>query len=74
MTLATLYIFRALDVIIVGGGMVVASTLPNGFFAIPTASWSELSAVPYLAIVIAVVVGMTAYCCEFSVQGESCTI
>ena len=61
-TLATLYIFRALDVIIVGGGMVVASTLPNGFLAIPTASWSHLSAVPYLAIVIAVVVGITAYC------------
>ena len=61
-TLATLYIFRALDVIIVGGGMVVASTLPNAFLAIPTASWSRLSAVPYLAIVIAVVVGVTAYC------------
>jgi rhamnose transport system permease protein len=61
-TLATLYIFRALDVIIVGGGMVVASTLPNAFLAIPTASWSGLSAVPYLAIVIAVAVGVTAYC------------
>jgi rhamnose transport system permease protein len=61
-TLATLYIFRALDVIIVGGGMVVASSLPNGFLAIPTASWSDLGAVPYLAIVIAVVVGVVAYC------------
>ena len=61
-TLATLYIFRALDVIIVGGGMVVASTLPNAFLAIPTASWSHLSAIPYLAIVIAVLVGVVAYC------------
>ncbi len=61
-TLATLYIFRALDVILVGGGMVVASTLPNAFLAIPTASWSALSSVPYLAIVIAALVGLTAYC------------
>jgi rhamnose transport system permease protein len=52
-TLATLYIFRALDVIIVGGGMVVASTLPNSFLAITT---SSVGAVPYLAIVIAAVV------------------
>jgi rhamnose transport system permease protein len=61
-TLATLYIFRALDVIIVGGGMVVASTLPNSFLAITSASWSGLSSVPYLAMVIAVVVGIGAYC------------
>ena len=61
-TLATLYIFRALDVIIVGGGMVVASTLPNSFLAITSASWSSLSSVPYLAMVIAVVVGIGAYC------------
>ncbi|HXW81860.1 MAG TPA: ABC transporter permease [Acidimicrobiales bacterium] len=61
-TLATLYIYRALDVIIVGGGLVVASSLPNAFLAIPTASWSRLSAVPYLAIVIAAVVAASAYC------------
>jgi rhamnose transport system permease protein len=57
-TLATLYIFRALDVLIVGGGMVVASSLPSGFLAIPT---SSLGPVPYLALVIAFVVGVSAY-------------
>lgn len=57
-TLATLYIYRALDVLIVGGGMVVASTLPGGFLAIPTTS---LGPVPYLAIVVAAVVAASAY-------------
>jgi len=57
-TLATLYIFRAMDVLIVGGGMVVASTLPNSFLAIPK---SSIGAVPYVAIVIAAVVGAGAY-------------
>jgi rhamnose transport system permease protein len=61
-TLATLYIYRALDVLIVGGGMVVASTLPNSFIAIPSSTWSHLSSVPYLAIVIAALVAVTAYC------------
>lgn len=60
-TLATLYIYRALDVMIIGGGMVVASSLPNSFLAIPTSSWSGLSAVPYLAVVVAVAVGLGAF-------------
>ena len=57
-TLATLYIYRAVDVLVVGGGMVVASTLPGGFLAIPTAS---LGPVPYLAIVVAGAVAVGAY-------------
>ncbi|HUB69325.1 MAG TPA: ABC transporter permease [Acidimicrobiales bacterium] len=61
-TLATLYIFRAVDVLVVGGGLVIASTLPSGFIAIPASSWSALSSVPYLTVVIAVVVGAVAYC------------
>ncbi|HTV11683.1 MAG TPA: ABC transporter permease [Acidimicrobiales bacterium] len=61
-TLATLYIFRAIDVLVVGGGLVIASTLPSGFLGIPTASWSELSSVPYLTVVVAILVGVVAYC------------
>jgi rhamnose transport system permease protein len=57
-TLATLYIYRATDVLIIGGGMVVASTLPGGFLSVPTAS---LGPVPYLAIVVAALVGAGAY-------------
>ncbi len=57
-TLATLYIFRALDVLIIGGGMVVAASLPGGFLAIPT---SSAGAVPYLAMVVAGVVALGAY-------------
>jgi rhamnose transport system permease protein len=57
-TLATLYVIRGLDIILVGGGMVVASSLPNGFLAIAT---SSVGPVPYLAIVVAVVVGCGAY-------------
>jgi len=57
-TLATLYIYRATDVLIIGGGMVVANTLPGGFLSIPTASVGPL---PYLAIAVAVAVGVGAY-------------
>jgi rhamnose transport system permease protein len=57
-TLATLYIFRAVDVLVIGGGMVVANTLPSGFLAIPT---SSLGPVPYLAIAIAAAVAAAAY-------------
>lgn len=57
-TLATLYIYRALDVLVVGGGMVVASTLPGGFMAIFT---SSLGPVPYVAVAVAVAVGLASY-------------
>jgi rhamnose transport system permease protein len=57
-TLATLYIVRGLDILIVGGNEVVAQTLPNAFIQIPRAG---VYGIPYLAIVIAVVIGVGAY-------------
>jgi rhamnose transport system permease protein len=57
-TLATLYIFRGLDVLIVGGNQVVASSLPNNFLLIPLES---IGGVPYLAIAIAVVIVIGAW-------------
>ena len=57
-TLATLYIIRGIDILIVGGNEVVAQTLPSSFIAIPRAN---VLGVPYLAIVIAVVIGAGAY-------------
>jgi rhamnose transport system permease protein len=57
-TLATLYIIRGIDILIVGGNEVVAQTLPNSFINIPRAN---VFGVPYLAIVIAVVIGAGAY-------------
>ena len=57
-TLATLYIVRGLDILIVGGNEVVAQTLPNAFIEIPRAG---IYGVPYLAIVIAAVIGIGAY-------------
>ncbi len=58
-TLATLYIIRGIDILIVGGNEVTAQTLPNsGFTNIPRAT---VFGVPYLAIAIAVVIGIGAY-------------
>ncbi|HEY3905316.1 MAG TPA: ABC transporter permease [Streptosporangiaceae bacterium] len=57
-TLATLYIVRGIDTLIVGGNEVVASTLPSGFIQIARAN---IGGVPYLAIDIAVLVGLGAY-------------
>jgi rhamnose transport system permease protein len=57
-TLATLYIIRGVDILIVGGNEVIASTLPPGFTSITRAGVSGL---PYLAIVIAAVIGAGAY-------------
>jgi rhamnose transport system permease protein len=57
-TLATLYIIRGVDILIVGGNEVVAQTLPNAFIQIPKAN---VFGVPYLAIAVAVVVGAGAY-------------
>src|SRR5215475_3456854 len=57
-TLATLYIIRGVDIWIVGGGQVVASSLPNSFLAIPQ---KAVGGVPILAIVVAVFVGVVAY-------------
>jgi rhamnose transport system permease protein len=57
-TLATLYIIRGIDILIVGGREVVAQTLPAGFIDISRAS---VAGIPDLAIVIAVVIGIGAY-------------
>ncbi len=57
-TLATLYIIRGIDVLVVGGGQVVASSLPNSFLNIPQAT---TFGIPNLAIVIAAGVALVAY-------------
>ena len=57
-TLATLYIFRGVDILIVGGKEVVASSLPGAFLNIPRAT---VGGIPDLAIAIAVVIGIGAY-------------
>jgi rhamnose transport system permease protein len=57
-TLATLYIIRGVDILIVGGKEVVASSLPASFLQIPR---STVGGIPDLAIAIAVVIGIGAY-------------
>jgi rhamnose transport system permease protein len=57
-TLATLYIIRGIDILVVGGNEVVAQSLPNSFTNIPRAT---VLGIPYLAIAIAVVIGVGAY-------------
>ena len=57
-TLATLYIVRGIDILLVGGNQVNAQTLPDAFTQIPRAT---VLGVPYLAIAIAVVIGIGAY-------------
>jgi len=57
-TLATRYIVRGVDILIVGGNQVNAQTLPDAFTQIPRAT---VLGVPYLAIAIAVVIGIGAY-------------
>ena len=58
-TLATLYIIRGIDTLIVGGNEVTAQTLPNAFTNIAHAS---VGGVPYVAIAVAVVIGIGEYC------------
>ena len=57
-TLATLYIIRGVDILIVGGGQVVASSLPDSFIEISLKSFYN---VPYLAIVIAAIIATGAF-------------
>jgi rhamnose transport system permease protein len=57
-TLAMLYIIRGIDILVVGSGQVVASSLPNSFLNIPQAT---ILGIPDLAIVIAGVVAVAAY-------------
>ena len=57
-TLASLYIIRGVDILIVGGSMVTANTLPRSFTDIPK---ETVLGIPYVAIVVAVVVAAGAY-------------
>jgi rhamnose transport system permease protein len=57
-TLATLYIIRGVDILIVGGGMVTANTLPGSFTGIPKAT---VLGIPDLAIAVAVIIAAGAY-------------
>ena len=57
-TLATLYIIQGIDILVVGGNEVVASSLPAGFVAIPNVT---VFGIPWLAIAIAAVIGIGAY-------------
>jgi rhamnose transport system permease protein len=57
-TLATLYIIQGIDILVVGGNVVVASSLPSGFVDIPNAT---VLGVPWLAIAVAAVIGAGAY-------------
>ncbi|HUY70898.1 MAG TPA: ABC transporter permease [Gaiellaceae bacterium] len=57
-TLAMLYIIRGIDILVVGGGQVVASSLPNSFLNIPQAT---IAGIPDLALVIAAAVAIVAY-------------
>jgi len=57
-TLATLYVIRGIDILHVGGGEVVASTLPSSFTNIPQ---DTFLGIPVVAIAVAVVVAAGAY-------------
>lgn len=57
-TLATLYIIRGIDILIVGGNEVVARSLPGAFLNIPQDS---VLGIPDVAIAVAVIVGAGAY-------------
>lgn len=57
-TLATLYIFRGIDVLIVGGKQVVASALPTTFTDVTS---SSLGPVPLVSIAVAIVIFLGAY-------------
>jgi rhamnose transport system permease protein len=66
-TLATLYVIRGIDILIVGGGVVDANTLPSGFVNIPQAS---VLGVPYLAIAVAAIVALSAYYLRYYRSGR----
>jgi rhamnose transport system permease protein len=57
-TLATLYIIRGIDILIVGGNEVDASSLPNAFINIPK---DTVLGIPDLAIAVAVVIAAGTY-------------
>jgi rhamnose transport system permease protein len=57
-TLATLYIIRGIDILIVGGNEVTAASLPNAFLDIPK---DTVAGIPTLAIAVAVVIAVGWY-------------
>jgi rhamnose transport system permease protein len=57
-TLAMLYIIRGVDILIVGGGQVVASSLPDAFIEL---SLKSFHSVPYLAMAVAAVICVGAF-------------
>ena len=57
-TLATLYIIRGIDILIVGGNEVDASSLPDAFINITK---DTIVGIPDIAIAVAVVIGIGAY-------------
>jgi len=57
-TLATLYIIRGIDILIVGGNEVDASSLPNAFLDIPK---DTIGGIPDIAIAVAVLIGIGWY-------------
>jgi len=57
-TLATLYIIRGIDILIIGGNEVVAQSLPGAFLNIPQ---DTIGGIPDVAIAVAVVIGAGAY-------------
>ena len=57
-TLATLYIIRGIDILIVGGSEVDASSLPDAFINIPK---DTVAGIPVIAIAVAVVIAIGAY-------------
>ena len=57
-TLATLYIIQGIDILVVGGNEVVASSLPAGFVAIPNAT---VFGIPWEAVGVAAAIGIGAY-------------
>jgi rhamnose transport system permease protein len=57
-TLATLYIIRGVDVLIVGGNQVVVSSLPDSFISI---GQSTLLGIPDVTLVVAALIGAGAY-------------
>ena len=57
-TLATLYIIEGIDILVVGGNEVTASSLPAGFVAIPNAT---VFGIPWVAVGVAAAIGIGAY-------------
>jgi len=57
-TLATLYIIRGIDILIVGGSEVDASSLPNAFLDIPK---DTIFGIPDIAIGVALLIAIGAY-------------